>query len=62
MAKTLGVAPDYVLKKMSYANVIMYSAVVPSYDSSDKKEEETKFDPKFDANVPGRFKGEVEDE
>ena len=29
---------DYVLFDMSYANVIMYSAVLPSYDAKKKKD------------------------
>ena len=29
---------DYVLKRMSYANVMLYSAVIPSYDFDKDKE------------------------
>jgi len=46
---------------MSYTNLVLYSAVVPSYESEEGKEK-TKFDPRFDANKPGRFKVEVENE
>ena len=31
--------PDYVLWRMSYDNIIMYSAVLPSYDPDDKMED-----------------------
>lgn len=31
VAKAYGLTPDYVLYEMSYANCIMYSAVLPSY-------------------------------
>ncbi len=48
MAKGYGLSIKYVLYDMSYANMIMYSAVIPSYNSengnrfSDKsKEQET---------------------
>ena len=33
-----GLTPDYVLHKMSYANLIMYSSVLPGAD--DEKEEQ----------------------
>ena len=41
IAKEYNLSPDYVLYDMSYANLIMYNAVLPSYDteSKDKKEE-----------------------
>ena len=29
---------DYVLKRMSYANVMLYSAVIPSYDYDKDKD------------------------
>lgn len=32
MAKGYTLAPDYVLYEMSYANTILYSRVLPSYD------------------------------
>ena len=28
--------PDYILNKMSYKNLIMYSRVIPSYNPKDK--------------------------
>lgn len=34
MAKAFGLPLDYVLYDMSYANVILYSATLPSYDGS----------------------------
>ncbi len=40
---------------MSYANAILYSSVLPSYDSKEDKEED-KFDPSIDANNPDLFK------
>ena len=38
IAKAYALTPDYVLYEMSYANVIMYSAVLPSYNTKDDKE------------------------
>lgn len=38
MVKAFGLTVDYVLNEMSYQNVIMYSAVLPSYSPSSKKE------------------------
>lgn len=32
MSKSYNLTPDYVLNEMSYANVVMYSSVLPSYD------------------------------
>lgn len=34
--KTYGLTPDYVLYEMSYANVMLYSAVIPEYRSKAK--------------------------
>ena len=39
MAKGYTLTPDYVLYEMSYANTILYSSVLPSYD--DQKTGET---------------------
>ena len=36
MSKAFSLPFDYVLYDMSYANVIMYSAVLPSYNSKKK--------------------------
>lgn len=48
MAKGYGLSIKYVLYDMSYANMIMYSAVIPSYNSekgnsssNDSKTQET---------------------
>ena len=38
MAKAYALKPDYVLYEMSYVNVIMYSAVLPSYKTKDERE------------------------
>lgn len=48
------------MKNVSYVNLVMYNAVVPTYSS--KKEENNKFDPRLDANAPGRIKGDKENE
>jgi hypothetical protein len=43
MAKGYNLSFDYVLYEMSYSNIIMYSSVLPSYDSdsdNDKKNNE----------------------
>lgn len=34
--------PDYVLYEMSYVNVIMYSAVLPSYKPKEEREKRQK--------------------
>ena len=34
--KTYGLTPDYVLYEMSYANVMLYSSVIPEYRSRHK--------------------------
>ena len=36
MAKAYGWTPEYVLYDLSYANLIMYSAVLPSYNKEKK--------------------------
>lgn len=41
MAKYLGVAPEHCLWGMSYQNLLLYSATAPSYQSRDKKDDET---------------------
>ena len=38
VVKGFGVTFDYVLYNMSYANVIMYSASLPTYDTDKDKE------------------------
>jgi len=40
MAKGYTLTFDYVLYKMSYANLILYSSVLPGYDDDKKAEEE----------------------
>jgi hypothetical protein len=42
VAKAYGWTPDYVLYEMSYANMILYSAVLPTGASSKKKEDTKK--------------------
>ncbi len=42
---------------MSYANVMMYSSALPSYDLD--KKDNTRFDSSKDANIPGNFTEEV---
>ena len=37
--KAYNLTPDYVLERMSYINVIMYSAVLPSYDRDKNKKD-----------------------
>lgn len=49
VAKAYNLTPDYVLYKMSYTNTILYSAVLPSYDS---KEKEPKKEKVIDADDP----------
>lgn len=61
VAKNYSLTFDYVLYKMSYANMILYSSVIPSYDDlkkGRKKEDERKpkFDERLDANNPDNFK------
>lgn len=41
MAKYLGVAPEHCLLRMSYQNLLLYSATAPSYQSGGKKDDET---------------------
>lgn len=41
MAKYLGVAPEHCLWRMSYQNLLLYSATAPSYQSGGKKDDET---------------------
>jgi hypothetical protein len=60
VAKNYSLTPDYVLHEMSYANMILYSSVIPSYDdlkkSRDKKQEDgPKYDERLDANNPKNF-------
>ena len=42
VAKAYGWTPDYVLNEMSYANMILYSAVLPSASGSKKDKKEIK--------------------
>ena len=42
VAKAYGWTPDYVLYELSYANMIMYSAVLPTGASSKKEKKESK--------------------
>ncbi len=37
IAKSYCLTPDYVLYEMSYVNVLMYGAVLPSYKSNKKE-------------------------
>lgn len=50
-----GLTPDYILYEISYANVALYSSIIPSYDSK-KKKDNPKFDASKDANNPDNFK------
>jgi hypothetical protein len=36
MVKGFNLPVEYVLYEMSYANIIMYNAIIPSYHSDDK--------------------------
>ena len=54
MSKAYRLAPDYILYKMSYINVALYSSVLPSYDEK-KKDKEPEFDESKDANNPDNF-------
>lgn len=38
MVKAYGLTPDYVLNNMSYANMLLYGAVLPSYDPKKKRD------------------------
>ena len=38
--KTFGVTFDYALYNISYTNLIMYSATIPSYDSGERKKQD----------------------
>ena len=40
VAKSYNLTPDYVLYEMSFANVSLYSSVLPSYDDVATKKEE----------------------
>lgn len=42
VAKSYNLTIDYVLYELSYTNLIMYSAVLPSYNSDKKKPKGTK--------------------
>lgn len=44
MVKGFGMAMDYVLYELSYANLIMLSATLPSYSNSDTPPEEERLD------------------
>lgn len=44
---------------MSYVNVIMYSSVLPTYDSPKNKEAE--FDESKDANNPDNFRSDADE-
>lgn len=61
MSKAYQLAPDYILYKMSYANMALYSAVIPSYESKVKKDKGTNgYDESTDANNPDNFTEETE--
>ncbi len=42
VVKAYNLPPDYVLYELSYTNMVMYSAVLPSYNKKDKKTEKQK--------------------
>jgi len=44
--------PDYVLNEMSYVNMIMYNAVIPSYNSDTDGKTIGKDDEKINADDP----------
>lgn len=50
MVKAYNLSPDYVLYDMSYANVLLYGAVLPSYDN--EKTEEGKSEEVIKADDP----------
>lgn len=47
VAKSFNLTPDYVLHRISYANAVLYGAVLPSYKSSKDNKE-----PVIDADDP----------
>lgn len=61
VAKNYSLTPDYVLYEMSYANMILYSSVIPSYEDlknskTTKPDGAPKYDERLDANNPDNFK------
>jgi hypothetical protein len=40
VSKAYTYTPDYILYEVSYANLILYSSVLPSSDDEEEKEEE----------------------
>lgn len=57
LSRIFETTPDYVLYDISYANLVMYGAAVPSFD--DEKDD---WDDSIDANNPDNFKNSDEDE
>lgn len=57
LSRIFETTPEYVLYEISYANLIMYGAAVPSFD--DEKDD---WDDSIDANNPDNFKNSDEDE
>lgn len=54
-----GLTPEYILYEMSYANVALYSSIIPSYDK--KKKGDDNFDSSKDANNPDNFKDDSDE-
>lgn len=48
-----GMTPEYILYEISYANVALYSSIIPS---GQNKKKEQDFDASKDANNPDNFK------
>ena len=53
----MSVTPEYVLDKVTYQNLIMYSKVVPCYD-----DEQDDWDESIDANNPDNFSNSADEE
>lgn len=52
-----GLSPDQILYEISYANVALYSSIIPS---GTKPKKEQNFDASKDANNPDNFKASEE--
>lgn len=47
--------PEYILHQMSYANLMLYSSIIPSEKSDKKKQGINGYSEETDACRPGRF-------
>lgn len=50
--------PDYVLHGVSFANLMLYAAATPTYYTS----RDNDWNPALDANTPGNFAADIEEE